>query len=85
MSRANKEASEESATVPGESFDVALRLKPAELEALIARLCACGTRRVKSAAPRGPGSRCAGRPRVQWCRLGERGAGAGRYADSRFG
>jgi hypothetical protein len=85
MSRTNKEAIEESATVPGDSLDVALRLKPAELEALIARLCACGTRRAKSAAPRRLSSHCAGRARVQWCRLGARGSSTVPYVDSRFG
>ena len=64
-----------------------LTLKPAELEAVIARLCACGPRHIKSGAPRRKAVRCARRLRGlrgDWCRLGDR-VSALQYVDSRFG
>jgi hypothetical protein len=67
-----------------DGFAADLTLKPAELEAVIARLCACGTRRVTSGAPRRRAVRCARRLREDWCRLGDR-VGTVQYVDSRFG
>ena len=63
--------------------DLLLTLKPAELEALLVRLCACSTRRVRSAARRRVGRICAGRARSQWCGLGSRAAAG--YVGTRFG
>jgi len=92
MSKTSKQAAEELGTEVRESFEATLALKPAELEALIARLCACGTRRIKSAQRTriarvyGAGE-CGHRHRIraQWCRLGERGTTTIRLVDSKFG
>jgi hypothetical protein len=67
-----------------EEFAADLTLKPAELEAVIARLCACGTRRIKSGAPKRKSVCCARRLREDWCRLGNR-VSTLQYVDSRFG
>jgi hypothetical protein len=67
-----------------DGFAADLTLKPAELEAVIARLCACGTRRIRSGAPRRKAIGCARRLREDWCRLGDRVSNP-RYVDSRFG
>lgn len=86
MSRLIKHGpAEELATQPGETWDVALTLKPAELEEIIARLCACGTRRIQAKRPTRCVRQCAGRPRAEWCRLGERAAAGARYVETRFG
>jgi hypothetical protein len=92
MSKPNKQASEEPGTEARESFEATLSLKPAEFEALIARLCACGTRRVKSGGRTRRARECGHRVRAQWCRvgdrgwrLGERGKGAIRLVDTKFG
>ncbi len=68
----------------GEYCDGGLTLKPAELEALLARLCSCCTGRIKSNEPRPTRTRCTRGLRADWCRLGARAAG-GAYVDSRFG
>lgn len=68
-----------------EPLDAVLALKPAELEALIDRLCSCSTRRAKSNEPRKPRGGCCGRARTEWCQLGERVAGSTHYIDSKFG
>jgi hypothetical protein len=67
-----------------DEFGAELTLKPAELEAVMARLCACGTRRIRSGRPRRKAVRCARRLREDWCRLGDR-ASTLPYVDSRFG
>jgi hypothetical protein len=67
-----------------DSLAADLTLKPAELEAVLTRLCACGTRRIKSGAPRRQAVRCARGLRADWCRLGDR-ASTLQYVDSRFG
>jgi hypothetical protein len=86
MARVSKRGSEEIGhPVIGECFDVALSLKPAELEALIARLCSCGIRRVKANAARSVRRRCVRRLRAEWCRLGERAAGSSPYVETRLG
>jgi hypothetical protein len=92
MSKPTK-AAEELGTEVRESFETILSLKPAELEALIARLCACGTRRIKSTrrtrvVARSCGSgECGRRQRIraQWCRLGERGRTTIPLVDTKFG
>ena len=91
MSKPTK-AAQELGTEARESFETILTLKPAEIEALIARLCACGTRRIKSTRhPRVVRASAAGacehwhRIRAQWCRLGERGKTTIRLVDSKFG
>jgi hypothetical protein len=93
MSKSNKQAAEELGTEVRESFESILTLKPAELEALMARLCACGTRRIKSTRrPRVLARACGSaecghrqRIRAQWCRLGERGRTTIRLVDTKFG
>jgi len=93
MSKAykNKQAAEELGTGVRDSFESTLTLKPAELEALIARLCACGTRRVKSIARTRVARACGAgecgqqhRVRAEWCRLGDRGRTI-RLVDTKFG
>jgi hypothetical protein len=61
-----------------------LTLSQAELEALIAHLCACSARRVKSNKSRTLRTHCARRQRAGWCRLGERAAGSSAYVETRF-
>ncbi len=68
----------------GECCDLGLTLKPAELEALLTRMCSCRTGRINSNEPRPVRTRCARGLRADWCRLGARAADTG-YADSRFG
>ncbi|HVN43817.1 MAG TPA: hypothetical protein VMT66_01100 [Steroidobacteraceae bacterium] len=89
MAKASKATTATTATTPdlGQSVrdhcDLLLTLKPAELEALLLRLCACSTRRVRSGEPRRAPRRCRGRVATEWCRLGAR-ATAG-YVGTRFG
>ena len=85
MASAEKARFGESAEpVTGDCRELALTLKPAELEALVERLCSCGTLRASCIAPRRTRTRCAARRlRMGWCRLGERAAG--RLIDTRFG
>jgi len=85
MSRANKQGAEEAATEARESFDVALSLKPAELEELIARLCACGTRRVKPSGLTRVARECGRRVSTEWCRVGDRASRTIRLVDTKFG
>lgn len=92
MSKPNKQASEELGTEVREAFEATLSLKPAEFEALIARLCACGIRRVKSARRTRTARECGQRIRAQWCRVGDRGCLLGdrgkntiRLVDTKFG
>jgi hypothetical protein len=66
------------------SSDFSLALKPAELDALLERLCSCSTLRVNSSLRARYGQRCPHGVRTQWCRLGERGVG-GERAETRFG
>lgn len=68
-----------------DAFAADLTLKPAELEAVIARLCTCSTRRIKSGEPRRSTVRCARRLRADWCRLGDHAASTLQFIDSRFG
>jgi hypothetical protein len=86
MARASKAGSGEigHAVIRGPS-EIGLTLSQAELEALIAHLCACSTRRVKSNESRSLRTHCARRLRTEWCRLGERAAGSGAYVETRFG
>lgn len=96
MLRAPKVRSDKKLTAeegPGQSLDpvqarqaavVSFGLEPAELIALIERLCSCSTLRIE------PGSRRRRRraphpSRVQWCRLGERVAGSQRVVTTKFG
>jgi hypothetical protein len=65
---------------PGELL---LTLKPAELEALLVRLCTCGTRRLRSGAPRHARRRCAGGSAGEWCRLGTHALPG--YVESKLG
>lgn len=76
---------QEVATQPGEAWDVALTLQPAELEEIITRLCACGTRRIEAERPPRAVRQCAGRLRAEWCRLGERATAGTQYVETRFG
>ena len=69
----------------------ALTLSPAELEALLERLCSCGALLVTraalrlGAAPQRSARRCARRARNEWCRAGERATVAGNRAETKFG
>jgi len=63
--------------------DLLLTLKPAELEALILRMYACSTRRVRCSAPRHPVRCCAGGSAGTWCRLGVHAAAG--YIDTKLG
>ena len=78
---------EELGTEVRESFESILTLQPAELEALVERLCACGTRRIKSTQHPQVARACGHRQRirVEWCRLGERGKTTIRHVDTKFG
>ena len=66
------------------SNEFSLGLKPAELEALLERLCSCSTLRVRGAGRTRSPQRCLHRLRKDWCRMGERGADRERV-ESRFG
>lgn len=66
------------------STDFSLGLKPAELEALLERLCSCGILRAKHDDRTRSGVRCALRVRTQWCQMGERGP-RGERVETRFG
>jgi hypothetical protein len=68
-----------------ESCDVRLSLQPAELEELLARLCACSTRRSKSSERKRLRVRCTAGAGAEWCRLGARSAGACGHVETRFG
>jgi hypothetical protein len=62
-----------------------LALKPAELEALIKKLCCCGTLRVSPGSRRlQPRRRCARPPRCEWCCLGEIAAAGAGWAETKF-
>jgi hypothetical protein len=82
------DADPHSAHEPGVS---GLALSPAELEALLERLCSCGTLRAKPAAPRRPATprrsarRCVRRARDEWCRAGARAPVVGHRAETKFG
>jgi hypothetical protein len=66
--------------------NLALSLEPAEFEALIYRLCSCGTLRIEPGSPRPPRRRRCHRPRpLVWCRLGERGATGITVVESKLG
>ncbi len=67
-----------------ESSHAGLWLTPAEFEALVERLCSCGTLRAITGAPRRATAGCHRRARREWCRLGERGGG-GKRTETRFG
>jgi hypothetical protein len=60
-------------------------LSQAELEALMAHLCTCSIRRVKSNESKSLPTHCARRLRAHWCQLGERAAGGRGYLETRFG
>jgi hypothetical protein len=64
--------------------DFSLELNPAELEALLERLCSCSTLRSKHRVREHHGERCPHGVRTQWCQLGQRGAG-GERVETRFG
>ena len=66
------------------SNDFGLGLKPAELEALLERLCWCSTLPVSGPGRARYAARCTVRVRKQWCRVGERGAN-GQRIETRFG
>ncbi len=67
-----------------ETSHVGLWLTPAEVEALVERLCSCGTLLAISPVPRRATAGCDRRARREWCRLGERG-GDGKRTETRFG
>jgi len=66
-----------------QSNDFGLGLNPAELEALLERLCSCSAARMPGSVRTHDSQRCPHRVR-QWCRLGKRGAG-GERVETRFG
>jgi hypothetical protein len=69
----------------------ALTLSPAELEALVERLCSCGTLRAEPLAPRHAATQwrsarhCARRAPDEWCRAGARASVDGNRAETKFG
>jgi len=67
-----------------ESNEFSLGLKPAELEALLERLCSCSTLRIDASQRALRRGRCPRRIPSQWCRLGKRGIG-GERIETRFG
>jgi hypothetical protein len=85
MARELKTTSVDTTHPVTEPLDAVLTLKPAELEALIDRLCSCSTRRAKSNEPRNLRAGCRQRARTAWCQLGERVAGSMQYIDTKFG
>jgi hypothetical protein len=69
-----------------QSDNLTFGLEPAEFEALIYRLCSCGTLRIDPGSPRPLRRRCCRRPcPLVWCRRGERGATGVRAVETRFG
>ena len=76
---------------PAQEPGAPLTLSPAELEALLERLCSCGMLRAKPGAPRRPAAprrsarRCTRQARDEWCRAGARASGAGNRAETKFG
>jgi hypothetical protein len=64
--------------------DFTLGLKPAELEALLERLCCCSTLRLGDSGRARSDERCPHRVRKEWCRIGERRADSTRV-ETRFG
>jgi hypothetical protein len=66
------------------SNDFSLGLNPAELEALLEKLCSCSTLRVSGSGRGQYGERCLQRLRKGWCRFGERSAD-GKRIETRFG
>jgi hypothetical protein len=58
-------------------------LEPAEFEALVDRLCSCGTLRIVPGSPRRR-RRCPRPQTVLWCRLGERAARDPGIVETRF-
>ena len=66
------------------SNEFSLGLKPAELEALLERLCSCSTLRISGTGRAPSGARCLHRTRREWCRMGERGVD-GKRVETRFG
>jgi len=69
----------------------ALTLSPAELEALLERLCSCGTLRAEPAAPRHATApwrsarHSPRRARDEWCRTGARASVGCNRAETKFG
>ena len=92
MARASKSTAQKADSYAvHEPAALCLTLSPAELEALLERLCCCGTLRARLAAPRltsAPrcvaGRGCTRRARDQWCRAGAR-VTAGQRAETKFG
>jgi hypothetical protein len=65
--------------------EFALGLTPAELAALISKLCLCRTVRVRSAGQRlEHRRRCAVPPARQWCRAGRHAVAGNHWVDSKF-
>ena len=85
MARELKTTSVDTGHPVTEPLDAVLALKPAELEALIDRLCSCSTRRAKSNEPRKLRAGCCRSARTEWCQLGERIAASTHYIDTKFG
>lgn len=68
-----------------ESHELNLTLEPSELEALLARMLSCSTRRASSNRPRRSRTSCRRRTGSEWCRYGERTAGGERYLATKYG
>ena len=76
--------------VTGEPCRVSLTLEPSELEALLARMLSCSTRRARSNEPRRSPTRCSPTRSRQgngaaWCRVGARAAIGERCVETKFG
>jgi len=86
MSMSWKSSCDESGRVlAGQPCEVGLSLEPSELEALLARMLLCSTRRARSSEPRRSLTPCRKKTGAEWCRLGERAAGGERCVETRFG
>ena len=86
MTRIRKSGSDEIGQVLArEPREASLTLETPELEALLARMFACGARHARSSEPRRGRTQCRKRTGTEWCRLGERTAGGERCIESKLG
>jgi hypothetical protein len=71
---------------PRPAGEVSLGLEPAELDALVERLCLCSTLRIESGGYKVPRRRrCRPASKFWWCRLGHRATAARGVVETKFG
>jgi hypothetical protein len=68
-----------------EPREIGLNLEPWELEALLARMFSCSTRRATPNEPRRSRTRCTRRTGEDWCQFGEHAAGGQRCVETKSG